>query len=213
MPLVSSGIPRLDFDFVAIRGNRWLSGDASQPQRAEGTEDDGVQQIPRGGHTMRWTVIGIALMCLCGCASNDEPERSSDEVRRQVEARGANFIRFYEEGKVDSVVALFADDAWLIPPGIPAVVGREAIREHVSQGMAVGGWTQTVTTEAVATCGRLAIERGRYSLRFRPDERTPEGMAAFSQSGDYLIYWTLIGGDWYIETYMGSTDGPPEPLS
>ena len=43
----------------------------------------------------------------------------------------------------------------------------------------------------MAAAGRLAVERGSYSLRFLPNDSAPEGMEPIEDEGNYVVYWRL----------------------
>ena len=51
-----------------------------------------------------------------------------DDVRQVIEQANAKAIRWYAEGDVESLISLFAEDCWQMPPNTPALVGRNAIR-------------------------------------------------------------------------------------
>ncbi len=155
----------------------------------------------------------LSLFLLIGCQNEKEaqmpPETDSNRVRKEIEARGAEFIRHYEAKAVDEVAEIFAEDAHLMPPGMPAVVGRDAIREHIEQGMKLGTWHQRISTDLVVARDSLAVERGSFTISFSPDSSSPSIMTPFKQSGKYLIHWRLEGGVWRIANYIGNNDGSP----
>ena len=114
---------------------------------------------------------------------------NSDEVRRSIEKQNAIAVRAYATGDVEALASIVAEDAWQMPPNLPAVVGRAAIREFWRGAFGWGKWTFAFDTQAVDVSGPLAVERGRYMLRFMAGAGAPPGMNSFEDRGNYLVHW------------------------
>ena len=112
-----------------------------------------------------------------------------DPVRQAIERHNAKALRSYTTGDVESLVSIFAEDAWQMPPNHPALVGRAAIREFWAAAFSWGKWDFTLDTQAVAASGPLAVERGQYVLRFTASANAPPGMTSFEDRGNYLVHW------------------------
>jgi ketosteroid isomerase-like protein len=83
--------------------------------------------------------LSLALM-LAGCA-NAEPQVD-------IEAEAAELMRLSREwsdvagtGDLEATLAYWADDATMMPPGLPPVRGKEAMREYMKAGAALPGFT------------------------------------------------------------------------
>ncbi len=113
----------------------------------------------------------------------------AEEVRRSIESQNAKAIRAYATGDAEALAAIVADDAWQMPPNLPAVVGRAAIREFWRNAFGWGKWNFTFETQSVSANGSMAVERGKYVLRFTASPGAPAGMSSFEDRGNYLVHW------------------------
>jgi len=136
------------------------------------------------------------------------------EVRRVIEGHNANAMRWYAAGDVDSVANLFARDAWQMPPNAPPLMGREAIRSFWSDAVRWGKWEFDLATQMVDLSGPLAVERGRYQLRFTAKPEAPPGMASFEDRGNYLVHWRRESdGEWRVVWDAPVSERPLAPAS
>jgi ketosteroid isomerase-like protein len=98
-------------------------------------------------------------------------------------------------------VALFADDAQILPQHGPAVSGRQEIEAYLN------GWTTPkvaydTDTELTLVRGDLGIEQGRYRIR-----NVRRGSDV--EEGKYLHVWRRVGGDWKLYRMIYNTDVAP----
>ncbi len=124
---------------------------------------------------------------------------SANDVRGIIEQHNSNAVSWYAAGDIDSLVSIFAEDAWQMPPNTLPLVGREAIRGFWQQAVLWGTWHFTLQTQDVQASGAIAVERGKYILRFAAGPNAPPGMASFEDRGNYLCYWRCeADGRWRI---------------
>jgi ketosteroid isomerase-like protein len=116
-----------------------------------------------------------------------------DEVRRSIENQNTKAIRAYASGDADALAYIVAEDAWQMPPNLPAVVGRPAIRECWRGAFGWGQWKFTFETQSVSASGPMAVERGKYVLRFTAGPGAPPGTRSFEDRGNYLVHWRQEG--------------------
>jgi uncharacterized protein (TIGR02246 family) len=122
-----------------------------------------------------------------------------DAVRAFIEKRNAEIEKAYAAGDAAAVAAAFTTDAWQMPPNSPPLVGRAAIEAYWRKALAAGHFQFELQTQAVTTSGSLAVERGRYRLKFEPGPNAPPGMAAFEDQGNYLCQWRHeTDGEWRV---------------
>ena len=131
-------------------------------------------------------LLGIVLIAaLSGCqrAATTDPKA----VRQIIEDHNAQAERWYAAGQVDSLADLFAEDVWQLPPNSRPVVGRDSLRRYWATALKWGGWDFALATQDVVTSGPLAVERGRYAVRFTATPHAP--LPSFADSGNYVVLW------------------------
>ena len=164
-------------------------------------------------------LLGLVLLMVVSCAQKSEtPEetkariqKESADVLKVIENHNANLNRWYAAGDIDSVVTVFAEEARQVGLNAPAIEGREAIRKYWKQAVTWGQWNFNLETVSVLANGPIAVELGRYMLKFTPGEEAPPGMNGFEDIGDYACYWRLEDdGKWRIVYDIPSSDLPCE---
>ncbi len=133
------------------------------------------------------------------------PERVGELSEAAVQAISETSSAQVEAGKASDWVAwrrAYADDAVILPPNEPPVVGRAALAEWAT-GITVTSFG--MTTEALDGCADLAVKRGGYSLVF-----TYEGAAEpVSDSGNYVEVWKRqADGSWRISVDIYNSSQP-----
>ena len=141
---------------------------------------------------LRFALLFPLVLVACrGAAAPTDPAA----VRREIEANNANAVRWYREGKVDSLAGLFASDVVQLPPNMPPVAGNDSLRAFWRTAFTWGSWEFQLQTQDVVTSGILAVERGRYQLKFTPGPQAP--MPATEDRGSYVVYWRRdLDGRW-----------------
>ena len=71
----------------------------------------------------------LAVAVLVGCATAGNP----GDTRARILQLDAEWSEAAQTRDVDRVVSYWADDATVLPPGGPAIVGKAAIREFVAK--------------------------------------------------------------------------------
>jgi ketosteroid isomerase-like protein len=135
---------------------------------------------------MKRTIVITALLVFAGCASTSTSMPATD-VGPAIRALADEFDTQMRAGNVDGFMALYADDAVLMPPNAPAFNGRDAVRRFWGGLLATGKTDVDLIVDDVTSSGDLAIERGHYELT-----------VPFKDSGKYIVVWRNRGGKWQI---------------
>lgn len=93
-----------------------------------------------------------------GCA----PQPDLDAERAAIAAADSAWLAAAQAGDVDATLSFWTEDARVIPPGQPAHVGHEALREMLDESLGTPGFSVTwhTTDIVVAPSGDVAYSFG-----------------------------------------------------
>lgn len=155
-------------------------------------------------------VAGVAVIVAFRSAPQDNANSrqvSDDSVRSAIDANNNAFMQHMLAGHGDSVAALYANDANVMPPNMAPMRGMDAIRAGMNGMLQMTKPTSfTLKSENVVVDGPMAIERGRYTW----SEPGPNNTVV-SDSGKYLVHWHKVGDRWVMKDDMWNSDNPPPP--
>jgi ketosteroid isomerase-like protein len=98
-------------------------------------------------------------------------------------------------------VAVFTDDAQILPQHGPAIRGHQEIEAYLQDTIAPNAQYGT-DTEMTLVSGDLAVEQGRYRIR-----NVRRG--ADVEEGKYLNVWRRVGTGWKLYRMIYNTDFEP----
>jgi len=141
------------------------------------------------------TSLAAAFLCaaaLLGCS------QSSGTLPSDVTgAWGQAFTRH----DLPACLALFTDDAEILPQHGPKVKGQKEIEAYLRDSMNKRVSYRTDTEMSVVS-GDLAVEQGRYVVR-----NVRRGLDV--EEGKYLHVWRRVGNDWKLYRMIYNTDVEP----
>ena len=118
-------------------------------------------------------------------------------VRRQ------EWVRAVNSRDRAAYAELFTPNAVWLPPGLPAVCNREAIREWLEPFFDRYLYEFSITSPRLRIGGDWAVERGAFTSTLTP----VSGGSSGSHSGVYIVIWRKESdGLWYIDRYVDVTD-------
>ena len=132
---------------------------------------------------MKKRLLPILLLAF-GCAhitSDIQPGDAEPAIRRMA----AEFAEAANNGNVDGMMAIYASDAVLLPPGAPEMRGRAAIKQFWSGLLAAKPHVVLHTTDVIQS-GDMATEVGRYELT----------VGGKTENGKYALTWRRGNGEW-----------------
>jgi uncharacterized protein (TIGR02246 family) len=146
--------------------------------------------------TMLALSAAVLSVTLGGCGSSEALPKSVVQ----------SFEQAFNADDLDACVALFDDDAQILPERGPAVSGRDGIAEFLKDQMTP---VVSFNTESEMTLVRndIAIEQGMYRVR---DVRRGSDI----EEGKYMHVWRNRGQGWKLYRVMYNTDiAPPAAVS
>jgi ketosteroid isomerase-like protein len=144
------------------------------------------------GRRIAWLVCGVICLSLSACSQD----------KRLPAAVTSAFEQAFTRDDLAATIALFAEDAQVLPEHAPAVVGRPAIEQFLKDQMTP---VTTFNTETQMTIVRrdLAVEQGLYRVR---DVRRGSDV----EEGKYVHVWRKVNGEWKIFRMIYNTDVAPD---
>jgi uncharacterized protein (TIGR02246 family) len=129
-----------------------------------------------------------------------------EQVRKSIENADAKFSEAVREGNVAGVVAVYTDDATMVPPDGDIVKGKQAIEGMYKKFFQMGVKEIVMSTIEVGGSGDTAYELGKSKVRIQP-----EGQAAMMDSTRYLVIWKRqAAGAWkvHVDFWSVSASSP-----
>ena len=150
-------------------------------------------------------IVAVGLLALAGCQKAPTVDLAAFETKAKADVR--TWLASYNSGDVETIVAMYADDAILMAPGYPAAVGHDAIRELIttdSAGARAAGVTlNAVDNDTVGASGDLAWHSGSYTVN--------DNAGTAVDSGNYMEVQQNIDGKWLIIRDIYNSDRPKAP--
>ncbi|MDA2931058.1 DUF4440 domain-containing protein [Acidobacteria bacterium AH-259-O06] len=150
-------------------------------------------------------LIGL-VVCLGACApAAEEPVEQTTTTEADAEAikkLHQEAVAAFNAGDLDALMAFWTDDPVYMPAGVPAVHGKEKIRDFYTEFKAQAN---VLSSEEVVIAGEWAFERGTFSGAITPKE----GSEPVQVSGKFLDIWQRQSdGSWKIARAIWNLDNP-----
>lgn len=147
---------------------------------------------------VRFPALLLAAAVGAACRSTAPP---SDADRQALMELSRAWAATAATGNIDSIVSYWADDAVVLPPGQPAVVGKAAIRTFVEQSAAVPGFSITWSPEQayISSSGEMGYLIERNTVTFADSSgtiHTEYGKAVTIWRKDAAGVWKCVIDTW-----------------
>jgi ketosteroid isomerase-like protein len=119
----------------------------------------------------------------------------SDLERTKLLQRDAEWAAAASEGRdLELVLSYWTDDAVVLAPGLPAVIGKAALRKYVQDSMRIPGFriSWTSTDVALSPDGKLAYIFSRNAVTMNG----PDGAPATTEGRAITIWRRESDGEW-----------------
>ena len=153
-------------------------------------------------------VVGTAF-ALSACAATAPPPVDTASEEAALKAVTAAWLDAYNAGDVEKIVAMYAEDAVLMPPHAPVATGHAAIRAFLTADTAGAKSAGVKLVPGAATAraaGDTGWESGSYTIA--------DASGATVESGSYLSVSRKVNGKWlYVrDTYNSDRPLAPAPV-
>ncbi len=138
------------------------------------------------------SVVALSLIAVAACA----PPAAQDSA--EIRALSGEWIAALNAGDVDTLVAMYSQDARVLPPNAELGQGHDAVRASFG-GMIDAGLGGTLETLELLAAGDVGYHVGTYTL-------TAEG--AEVDRGKFIEAWRRIDGEWKITNDIYNSDLP-----
>lgn len=145
--------------------------------------------------------LGLAILSACAPVAGGASDPTAEATIR---AGTDTWNTAYNAGDIDKIVALYSEDAVVMPPNVPALVGREALKAYLVKDAAAAkaaGLTAKDGTSSVGLSGDLAWHAGSSSV--------VDATGKTVETGSYLEVWRRTNGQWLMVRDMWVDDAPP----
>jgi uncharacterized protein (TIGR02246 family) len=144
-----------------------------------------------------------AVLALNACAPTTPPPADTAADETALKAATLTWLEAYNAGDVEKIVALYAEDAVLMPPHAPVANGRAAIRAFLSAdtaGAKAAGIKLVPGTSTAGVAGDTGWESGTYTVT--------NASGTTVDSGSYLSVSHKSNGKWLYHRDTYNSDRP-----
>ena len=135
----------------------------------------------------------LCCLAVTGCARENSLPLSVTQAYEQA----------FNKDDVAACVALFTEDAQILPQHGPIVSGREAIEQYLKDQMTPVALFNAYTDMTLVR-EDIGIEQGHYTVR---DLRRGSDI----ELGKYVHVWRKVNNDWKLYRIIYNTDVAPRP--
>ncbi len=159
-----------------------------------------------------FSILLVSVLLLGSCEQPSQtagPQPLTEADKEQLTALRNSYQEAFNAKELDALVALYTDDAYLLPPNQEMVQGTDAIRQVLEYRFETLK-AQNLVLTAVSTygVGDLAYDVGTDSQQVTP----PGATDPVTLKGKYLVALKKdAGGDWKLAVVAVNLNAPPAP--
>ena len=116
--------------------------------------------------------------------------QSDSKVQKQIEKSNSNFVKWFNNGDVNSLVELYSEDACLVSRGC----GKDFIKNYYNNESGKFKFTEIKST-SVSVNDTIALEKGKWSAILNSGETI---------GGEYVSEWRFKNDKWLIVSESSS---------
>ena len=151
-------------------------------------------------------IVGV-MMAITGCTATTPAPVDTAADEATIKAATAAWLDAYNAGDVEKIVAMYADDAVLMPPHAPVANGHTGIRSFLqtdTAGAKAAGVKLIPGPATASVVGDMGWESGSYTVS--------DASGKTVDSGSYLAVSRKVNGKWLLIRDTYNSDRPlPAP--
>lgn len=139
--------------------------------------------------TRRAGLVLVSVLAMAACAPPGvSPVADTAADQAAIRAAHRALQHAYYSNDIEAEMALYADDVVVMPPGVPAVSGRDAVRRLWTQDVAKPGESEVLDEKYVEVSGNVGWSSGPYRVT------TVGGVEV--AAGNFMATWRKTNGKW-----------------
>ena len=133
------------------------------------------------------------------------PSADYDSNILEIKKVNQKYLEFYNSGNYEGVASLHTEDAVVMPPNVPARIGKDQIMSAIKEEVDMGFTDLKFIENDIKIFGNLAYDEGSYSLNVKSEK----GEVIDNDSGKYLVVWEKQNdGRWLMKKDIWNSDLP-----
>jgi uncharacterized protein (TIGR02246 family) len=157
---------------------------------------------------MRWSrIVALGLsLGWAGACSSAQPSVDITKDKAAIDTTRDAYVSAWRSGNAADVTGLYADDALVLYPNRPPIVGKAAIQTYFSQFFGDFGQHEFELRSAeIEIAGSWAFDRGTYRWKGTPKA----GGDSVEDHGKYVVILKRQSdGSWKVARDMDNSDRP-----
>lgn len=156
-------------------------------------------------------LTAVIFLVACDTASTDKKTADTMDTKANfdmsaaksaIEAGNAKFMDGLKKGDSAAIAALYADDAWVMPPNTEPVKGSD-IAAFWGSVIRMGVKDAKFITDDVSGNADMLVETAHYEM-YGADNKLLD-------KGKYVVAWKPVNGEWKLYRDIWNTSMPAAP--
>lgn len=157
-------------------------------------------------------LLAFSSLLAVGCQPADRGQTQqaavdTAAVEAAVDSLRESFLKAYNAGEADQLVALYAEDAVVLPADAAPVDGRDSIRAYFARELAAGPTLEVEPHEVKPLSQEWASSGGTYRVTVSPEAVKD----TVTVRGSYLILFQNTPEGWKLFRHAATYDSLPPP--
>ena len=150
---------------------------------------------------LKINLLFLLFLLIISCSPSADYDSNILEIKKV----NQKYLEFYNSGNYEGVASLHTEDAVVMPPNVPARIGKDQIMSAIKEEVDMGFTDLKFIENDIKIFGNLAYDEGSYSLNVKSEK----GEVIDNDSGKYLVVWEKQNdGSWLMKKDIWNSDLP-----